>query len=154
MKKTYTKFKQGVFKPTNMEKFINTNGLPYYRSSLELKFMRWLDMNVNVVSWGSECVIIPYIDPLSLHLKKVRRYFVDNTVIIKDNAGIPRKYLIEIKPASQTVPPKSKRVTKSTALQQMTYAKNMAKWKAAEEWCAKKGNIKFMIITEKDLSFL
>jgi len=153
MKRIKPKYKQGVFICRNPQKYVGTHPI-FFRSGLEMKFMRWLDRNPNVISWSSESVIIPYVDPLSLHTKKIRRYFVDNTVVIKDATGTPMKYLIEIKPESQTKPPISKRHTKSLINQQLTYAKNQAKWKAATEWCAKKGDIKFMIITEKDLNNL
>ena len=54
--------------------------------------------------------------------------------------------LIEVKPASQTI---KERVGKSK-LNQIQYAKNQFKWRAAYEWCARQ-NIKFRILTENDL---
>jgi|APGre2960657423_1045063.scaffolds.fasta_scaffold00361_17 hypothetical protein len=145
-------FKQGIFKPNNPAKY--NGSLPIiYRSSYELIFFRWLDSNPRVVCWGSESVIIPYQDPLS-PVKKLRRYFVDNSVTIRNDKGEHKKYLIEIKPYCQTIPPQVKRHTKSTPRQQATYIKNIAKWKAAVEWCDKKGDVKFMLITEKELSSL
>ena len=144
-------FKQGIFKPVNPMKY--SGSLPIiYRSSYELTFFRWLDRNPKIVSWGSESVVIPYQDPLAVGVK-IRRYFVDNTVVIEDK-GERRKYLIEIKPYNQTIPPVVKRHTKSTASRQAMYVKNMAKWKAATEWCAKRGDIKFMLITERELASL
>ena len=72
-KKFRKKYKQGVYKPINPEKFIGKTA--QYRSGLELKFFRFFDLNENVIKWGSENIVIPYISPIDL---KQHRYFVDN----------------------------------------------------------------------------
>ena len=63
------------------------------------------------------------------------------------------KYLVEIKPYKQTVPPVvSKRKKQSTILyEQRTFAVNQCKWAAAEKY-AKKRNMKFIILTENELN--
>ena len=66
-----SKYRQGIFIPSNKEKFLGTKAI--YRSGLELKFMRFCDNNPNVVKWGSENVIIPYISPLD---GRGHRYYV------------------------------------------------------------------------------
>lgn len=144
-----TKYKQGIYNPQNKEKYIGSSD-PVYRSSWELKFFRWADGNSNIIKWGSENIVIPYYNPLD---KKVHRYFVDNYVIFRDNEGIDRKLLIEIKPSSQLVKPeKTKGKHKKTLLyEQVTWIKNQAKWAAAEEW-AKKRNMMFIKLTEKELN--
>ena len=71
------RFKQGVYKPVNNK--YTGKSYPKYRSSWELKFFRWCDLNQNVVSWNSENVIIPY----RIGNGKPRRYIVDNTVVTK-----------------------------------------------------------------------
>lgn len=109
--------------------------------------MRWADHNPHVVSWGSESIIIPYQNPLT---GRISRYFVDNNITIKTKEGIVKKYLIEIKPSIQTLPPKATRNTKSLMRKQAEYVKNRAKWAAAEQW-AKKKNYEFTILTEKHL---
>ena len=155
MKKT-NGYTQGKFLCKNPEKYKGTFPI-FYRSSYELIFCRWMDSSSRVVTWSSESVVIPYIDPLTKNTNgkpKIRRYFVDNTVVMRQNDGSLQKYLIEIKTFSQTQVPVIKRHTKSTMNRQLTYAKNMAKWKAAREWCEKKGDIKFMLITEKELAGL
>jgi hypothetical protein len=59
--------------------------------------------------------------------------------------------IIEVKPASQAVPPKpKKRITKQYINEVMTYGINEAKWKAATEYCKDRG-WKFVVVTEKDL---
>ena len=85
-------YKQGVFKPQNSKKYLGSS-YPVYRSGWELKFFRWADLNERVLAWGSETIIVPYINPLD---NKVHRYFVDNFVIFKDKEGNKQKFLIEI----------------------------------------------------------
>ena len=124
--------------------------LPVFRSGWELKFFKWADCNENILKWGSENVIIPYLNPLD---NKVHRYFVDNFIIFKDRNGDSNKFLIEIKPSKQTKRPvRSKNKKSSTMLyEQKTYVTNIAKWKAAKQWASKKG-YKFLIVTEKELN--
>lgn len=140
-----TKYRQGIFKPVNKDKFLGSHAI--YRSGLELKFMRFCDNNPNVVRWGSENVVIPYISPLD---GRVHRYYVDNFVVIKEGSVV-KKYLIEIKPFKQTLTPSTKYKKKEHLIyEQATYIKNQAKWEAAKQFCKQKG-LEFLIITEKDL---
>lgn len=146
MIKKNSKFVQGIFIPRNKEKFIGSKAV--YRSSLELRFMKFCDCNQNIVKWGSENVVIPYLNPLD---GKVHRYFVDNFVQIKEGDKMKR-YLVEIKPSSQLLPPATKYRKKSNLIYEQTmYITNQAKWQAAREWCNKKG-LEFIIITEKHLT--
>lgn len=146
MIKKNPKFIQGIFIPRNKDKFIGSKAV--YRSSLELRFMKFCDYNEKVIKWGSENVIIPYINPLD---GKMHRYFVDNFVQIKEGDRVKR-YLVEIKPSSQLSPPKTKYRKKSNLIYEQTmYITNQAKWQAAREWCNKKG-LEFIIITEKHLT--
>jgi len=145
-RKRTSKFKQGIFNPVNKEKYKGT--LPIlYRSSYELKYMRWADHNPAIISWGSESIIIPYQNPLT---GRVSRYFVDSNITLKTKNGEFKKYLIEIKPAIQTMPPKPTKNTRSLLRRQAEYVKNRAKWAAAEQWSKKKG-YEFTILTEKHL---
>ena len=140
-------YRQGYFRPLSPKKYKGKTPI-IYRSSLELKVFRWLDHNPNVTSWGSESVIIPYISPVD---NKVHRYYVD-LVLTLLNEGKYEKYLVEIKPLAQILPPKpSKRKKPSTILYEtVMYSVNQAKWAAAEEWC-KKHNYKFLKFTEKHI---
>jgi len=144
---TSINFRQGVYKPINRNKYKGSKD-PVYRSGWELKFFKFCDGNPNVLEWTSEGIIIPYVSPVD---NKVHRYFVDNMVYIKEGE-VKKRYLIEIKPSKQTVPPtESKRKKKSTMIyEQVTYAQNRAKWAAAMDY-AKKHNMEFKIITEKEL---
>ena len=146
-KKTYQRYKQGVYYPTKPEKYVGTTPV-VYRSSWELKFFRWCENNDNVLEWTSESNVIPYRNP---NTGRLHRYFVDNSVVIKEGNNIT-KYLIEIKPKKQTICPKtSNRKKRSTMIyESKMYVKNMAKWEAAEKWCKKHG-YKFLILTEDEL---
>ena len=92
-----------------------------FKSSWELHFYEFLDECTHVYKWESEIVKIPYYFKL-----KWRNYLPD--VLINGN------YLIEIKPANQ-----------------IAYPMNQAKFKAAKEYCLKKGWT-FNIITKEHLA--
>jgi hypothetical protein len=141
-------FRQGLYNPKFPEKYKGNKNNIVYRSNYELVAFRFFDHNPNVIEWSSEETIIPYQNPLT---GRVSRYFVDVYAKMKDKNGDVKKYLIEIKPHSQTIPPVQKnRKTKSLIYQQAEYVKNQAKWQAATEWCNKK-NMSFVILTEKHL---
>jgi hypothetical protein len=142
------KYKQGQFKPSKPEKYKGDVNNIFYRSSWELKTFSILDRNPNVIEWSSEEIIIPYISPKD---NKIHRYFVDIFCKLKNKNGIIETLLIEIKPLVQTSPPiKGKRITKGFINEVLTYAVNDAKWKAAQDYCDKRG-WKFKIFTEKEL---
>lgn len=108
----------------------------------------WCDKNENVLQWGSESVVIPYKSPKD---GRVHRYFVDNVVKLKTKKGA-KNFLVEIKPDSQTRPPKTtgRKSKKNLLYEQVTYAVNYCKWEAARKWCDKKG-FEFIILTEKHI---
>jgi len=141
------KYKQGIYTLANPEKYKGNKKLVIYRSAWELKAMRFFDYNPNVVEWSSEETIIPYHNPLT---GRTSRYFVDFNLTLKDKHGAIRKFLVEIKPAVQTVPPKPTRNTRSLLRRQAEYVKNRAKWDAARQFAVKK-NSEFVILTEKEL---
>ena len=141
---------QGIFRPHNPTKY--KGGTPIYRSNLERIYMLWLDSNPNIISWGSEAVVIPYIKPID---GKLHRYFIDFNFTIKDRDNKLHKFLIEIKPQRQCEPPKNHgNKKKSTFLyEQVTYATNQCKWAAADQW-AKKNGYTFKVITENQVKAL
>lgn len=141
-----TKFKQGFYKPKNPEKFISSSKslneysnlkLPQYRSSYELKFFKFCDLNPKIEKWSTEPFPIYYISPVD---NKKHRYYIDILIIISS-----QKYLVEIKPFSQTQSPKN-----NNKYEILRYQVNLAKWKACQEFCNKNG-YKFLIVTEKEL---
>ena len=144
----YTKTYKGKFRPKNPGKYRGDVANIVYRSLWELRFMKWCDINPSVQEWGSEIVIVPYVSPID---RKVHRYFVDFYMKVKNKTGEPQKYLLEIKPERFTKPPEiPKKKTKRFIDEVFQYGVNEAKWKAAFEFCEDR-NMKFMILTEKDL---
>ena len=143
------KYNQGHFRPQNPQKYLGNPNNIVYRSGWELKFMKWCDRNENVLEYGSEEFFIPYFDPTT---SRVRRYFPDFIIKVREQSGEIKKYVIEVKPKRQTIPPvqTSKKRTRTYINEVKTYAMNQAKWAAAEEWC-KDRMIEFKIITEDNL---
>ena len=139
---------KGKFTPKNPGKYIGNSANIVYRSSWELKFMKWCDLSNSVVLWQSEEVVIPYLSPLD---GKIHRYFPDFRIKIKKKDGSTEVVVIEIKPLYQTKEPKpQKRKTKKYINEVKTYSINKYKWDYAKEWCENRG-YKFMIFTEKEL---
>lgn len=110
---------------------------------------QWLDSNPDVVEWSSEGHIIYYYDPVQM---KKRRYYPDFFAKILNKNREPIKYIIEVKPHKETIPPRvTKKQSKKTKLyNESTYLRNQAKFKAATEYCKKMG-YHFSILTEKQL---
>jgi hypothetical protein len=140
-------FYKGKFKPNNPPKYKGDPTQIIYRSSWEFKFMRWCDTTSSVLEWQSEETVIPYRCPTD---DKLHRYFVDFKIKIRDKNNNIKVYLVEIKPESQTVIPKQSKNRQKYITEMKTYAKNQAKWKAANEY-AKDRNWEFMVLTEKNL---
>ena len=134
------KYKQGFLNKNmlkNPDKFLNKNGVSIYRSSFELKFSKWCDLNENVKYWSSEEIQIKYLNPLD---NKIHTYYPDFFITINE-----KKYIIEIKPYNETIKPK-----KTKYKQYKNFIINKTKWKYTKEYCKKNG-FEFKIITEKDL---
>ena len=139
---------KGKFRPSKPKKYKGDPTNIVYRSLWELKFMRYCDSNTNIVKWSSEEIVIPYKSPID---NRFHRYFPDFYLKYKDNTGKMIEKVVEIKPAKQVQEPKvQKRKTKKYVTEVVTYAKNQAKWIAAEEFC-KDRKWKFQILTEKEL---
>jgi len=135
---------RGLYRPTNPKKYVGNTKQIVYRSLLERRFMRYCDLNEDILYWASEELPVRYYNPLD---KKYHRYFPDFVVKTVNND----KYMIEIKPSRQAVKPKPpKKKTKSYMRESFEYIKNKAKWSAAKAYCEDKG-MQFKIITEKDL---
>lgn len=138
----------GKFVPKNPQKYKGDFNNITYRSSWECRVMNWLDKREDVLSWGSEEVVIPYISPVD---GKYHRYFVDFYVQVKKKDDTIQTLLLEVKPYKQTLEPaKKSRVTKQYINEVVTYGINQSKWKAAEEYCADRG-WSFKVLTEYDL---
>ena len=145
MRKRY----KGKYKIKNPNKYLGNPTNIIYRSLMEKRFMEWCDSNDKCYKWSSEEVVIPYISPID---NKQHRYFPD--FLIQTPKGW---FLIEVKPLTQSRPPK-KLVVENLELKKkrryiksvQTWLVNEAKWKAATKVCEKKG-WSFQILTEKQL---
>jgi hypothetical protein len=136
------------YKPSFPKKYKGDPNNIICRSSWERRFCHWCDLNESIIEWGSEEFFIPYYNPAK---ERVCRYFPDFIIKVKEETGKIKTYIVEVKPAKQTIPPQPKsKVTKSYIHECATYAVNQAKWKAAKEWCADR-MLEFVVITEKEL---
>jgi hypothetical protein len=139
---------KGKYQPSFPQKYKGDPTNIIYRSLWERKFMVYCDLNEKVLEWGSEEMFVWYRSPID---SKPHRYFPDFYIKVQESSGQVKKYLIEIKPKRQTTPPpKQQRQTKKYLYEAYEYAKNQAKWKAAEEWCADRG-YEFKVLTENEL---
>jgi hypothetical protein len=138
---------KGRFTPRNPKKYKGDPSNVIYRSSWEVRVMKYLDEHPNVIWWGSEELPIPYLNPVD---KRIHRYFPDFIAKMRRSDGTVMTYVIEVKPEKQTQPPKERRKTKLYLQEAVTYEINRAKWHAATEFCKDHG-WKFQILTEKEL---
>ncbi len=154
------KYKQGLFIPKNSEKVIkkNSQGGLFYRSGLEHKMCIYLDENPNIIKWNSELIKIPYIknawNNTLVEMNQTEHvYYPDFYYELKKNDGSITKIVAEVKPYTETQPPKlnpnyTAKQLKNFEYSLKEYAKNLDKWKYCIEWCKNKG-IEFHIITDK-----
>ena len=142
-------YQQGKFKPLHPEKYKGNPTEICYRSSYELKFMNYCDLNESISEWKSEEFFIPYRSPID---NRIHRYFPDFFIKYKDKEGNIRKVVIEVKPKKDLKMPDQnpKRKTKSWVYSVKAYAVNQAKWSAARDFCADRG-YEFRIFTEDEL---
>lgn len=141
---------KGFFKPQNPQKYLGNPSDIIFRSGYELKYMKFLDSHPDVLKWGSEEVIINYRAPDG----RVRRYYPDFIVQLRNKKGEIEHLMVEIKPYVQTQPPKRPTRLSKKFLQEMeTYAINQAKWAAATAFCKQKG-LQFRVFTETELGIL
>jgi len=139
---------KGKYQPSYPKKYKGDPTNIIYRSLWERKFMVYCDLNENVLEWGSEEIALPYRSPVD---NRIHRYFPDFYIKVKESTGQIKKYLIEVKPKKQTLPPtKPKRQTKGYIYEAYEYAKNQAKWRAAKEFCADR-DWDFKVLTEDEL---
>ena len=154
----YETAKQGWYKILNQEKFIKPidehmrsfkDGHVNYKSSLELKAIRYCDYNKHIVKWSLEPFNVKYLKPTD---GKVHRYYID--FFIEFSTG--DKFLVEVKSKGETVPPKKpKKATDKSIMRYQkaiqTYAVNCAKWEAAKKFAQERG-LRFIILSEEELN--
>lgn len=140
---------KGIFKPKNIDKYLGDPTKIVYRSRWELKFMVYLDSHSNVVKWSSEEFFIPYRSPID---NRMHRYFPDFLVKKKTPEGNIETIVVEIKPESQSKPPKPMdgKPTKGYIREVYNWGINSAKWKEANKYCSERG-WQFAVLGEKAL---
>jgi len=139
---------KGRYKPQNPLKYKGDPHNVIYRSLWERKFMVYCDTSVNIIEWGSEEIIIPYLSPWD---GRIHRYFPDFYIKVRQADNSVRKMIIEVKPKKQCEPPKEpKRKTRRYMGEVKTWGVNSAKWKSATEWCDRNG-MEFKILNEDHL---
>jgi hypothetical protein len=136
----------GWFTPQNPKKYKGDPSNIVYRSSWELRVMKYLDEQPNVIWWASEEIVIPYKSPVD---QKIHRYFPDFVAKIRQKDK-EITVIMEVKPYKQTQLPTQKRKTKRFLQEVATYAVNQEKWRAADLFCKEHG-WQFKLITEKEL---
>lgn len=148
---TNSKTYKGLYRPKYPEKYKGDHTNIIYRSLWELRVMKYLDQNVNVIEWSSEEIYIPYLSPVD---NKMHRYFPDFVFTAKTKNGELQTFMVEVKPFKQTQEPKQqKRKTKRFIQEVTTWGINSSKWDAAKKYCEAQG-WQFKLITEKQLGLL
>ena len=133
---------KGRFKPQNPKKYKGDPSNIIYRSTWELRVMKYLDTQPKVEWWASEEMFVRYKSTID---ERIHRYYPDFVVKTKE-----KTFMLEVKPFHQTQKPKQKRKTKKFLQEAATYAVNQQKWRAADIFCQEHGWL-FKIVTEKDL---
>lgn len=151
------RFKQGWYRLKNPSKFLKpldeymnsyVDGYVNFKSSLEEKAFKYQDMQSNIIQWSIEPFQIPYLKPST---GKIHRYYVDMVIITPD-----KKYLVEIKPKSQTAPPKPPKTQTLRSVKRyhsdlQTFKINQSKWDAQVQF-QKEHGFEFIIFTENELN--
>lgn len=141
---------KGRYNPIHPKKYKGDHHRITYRSLWERKFMVYCDTSDNIIEWGSEEVIIPYLSPWD---GRMHRYFPDFYIKTRQHDGTTKKFIIEVKPKKQCSPPEKNpnRKTKRWMNEIKTWGVNSSKWKYATDWC-KNNDMEFKILTEDHLN--
>jgi len=147
------KYSKGHYRPENPAKYKGDTHKIIYRSSWELRYMRYLDTDSEIIKWSSEPFPIEY---FSEHDGNYHDYWPDFWLQMKDGS----EYIVEVKPYKETRPPrKTKRKLEYLEERRRRYREvirwrkykiNQAKFAAAESFCFR-NNITFAIVTEREL---
>lgn len=132
---------QGQYKPVNPGKYVGTYPI-YFRSSWEHKVMVMFDTNPNIISWASESLKIPYVNPFT---GKYTVYVPDFVVTYVDAKGSQKAEIIEVKPAKETFLEQAKSQKAKAAVALNTY-----KWAAAQAFANHHG-MTFRVMNENNI---
>lgn len=148
-------YHQGTYKlsESTAHKYKGNKDLIIFRSGWEYDFMRYLDLNKNIIAWNSEEVVVHYCHPIR---QTTNRYFIDFWFRYSDDNNQIHDVIVEVKPYVQTQKPilsktKTGRISQkrqaSFENQLKTYMINLAKWESANLF-AMKNEMKFYILTD------
>lgn len=152
-------YHQSYYNVINKEKY--TGKYPIIcRSSMELKFCKYLDNNPNIKNWNSESFSLKYKyiicnESILLDLdKREHNYYPDFVFETINNERV----IVEVKPKKQLIKPiepkkKTKKSLKNYYTSLKMYIINISKINAVKK-LASENNYKFIIITEDDLNKL
>ncbi len=130
------------FIPRNPSKYVGDANNIFARSTWEVSCMKFFDSRPDVLRWGSEEVVIPYLSPLD---NKVHHYYPDFFIEYLDKDGNQIKEIVEVKPLHESEERFAKNDRSKNAL-----IVNEAKWKSAAIFCEQRG-MKFRVLTEKSI---
>ena len=100
---------KGRFLPKNPHKYNGDPNNIIFRSTWEVRVMKYLDENPNVKWWASEELYVTYISPVD---NKPHRYFPDFITKVVNKQGKEITMMLEVKPEKQTKRPEKRRKTK------------------------------------------
>ena len=104
--------------------------------------MMMLDRNPNIISWASESIKIPYLNPFT---NKHTVYIPDFIVCYNDANGVKHTEIIEVKPKKESCVSEAKTQRARAAL-----ALNSHKWAAAQTFAHQHG-MTFRVLTEDNI---
>jgi hypothetical protein len=135
--------KRRHYTPINEAKYSGRHPI-VLKSSWEENFAAvYCDNNPSCIDWSYEPWRIPYRDPVS---KRQTIYIPDFLISFKGNNGQIRTALVEIKPVHEALHEHAR-----NRRDMQSIARNLAKWAAAKAWCERRGNVDFVVLTEKEL---
>lgn len=136
-----SKYSQGKYEILNPAKYVGKKQ-PTYRSSWEFAFMNFCDKNPAVLHWASEAIHVNYRNPFT---GRNTIYVPDFLIVYQDKNGKQHGEVIEIKPTKESVMESARSSRDKAAV-----ALNMAKWQAAQKFCAAQG-LRFRVVNETDI---
>jgi len=141
-------YHKGKYTPKNPKKYVGNVENIVFRSGWEAEFMNKLDLNEDVLSWGSEEIVIPYYNPVK---ERMARYFPDMIIRQKEKDGSHSTVVVEIKPPNEITKPVRNRGKKASTYMHecLTWIQNQSKWRAAADWCQKRGAT-FVVVTKNN----
>lgn len=143
-----TRFVQGKFRCEHPEKYIGDVNSVTFRSSWERVMMQRFDSDPSITFWQSEEMIIPYRSPVD---GRMHRYILD-FCFWANTADGQKKFMVEVKPKSQTKPPVRRPTETDYSYQEKVkqWLVNQAKWEAAKKQAEFEG-CQFIIMTEEQI---